>query len=138
MSVGETNTKPRPLYSDLPMTHRCGHPTTTGPGTCDRTIPDEADVCFLHDESGTPLGHGALEGNANAVGNSGGSAPPMNSNALVHGGFRDLTNTPKPIRGFRGDESARRQTSHSATPMSANSVVQTGLKTQFGGASVGR
>ena len=72
------------------MVQRCGHPTSTGPGTCGRQIPDDADACFMHSGAGTPPRHGAPAGNDNAVGNDGGGAPAGNGNAMIHGGFADL------------------------------------------------
>ena len=62
----------------------CGEVTHTG-DACQR--PTDGRPCFLHDESGPPSTHGAPLGNDNAVGNSGGGAPRLNSNAEIHGGF---------------------------------------------------
>lgn len=66
---------------------RCGHPTPSGP--CERTVPAEADLCFMHDSSGPPRSHSAPTGNENAVGNSGGGAPRLNTNAAKHHGWSD-------------------------------------------------
>ena len=46
-------------------------------------------MCCLHGEDGPPEGHGAPEGNKNAVGNAGGGAPEGNKNALRHGLYAD-------------------------------------------------
>lgn len=71
------------------MTCRCGSPTPTGP--CRRQVAGDADRdrCFMHDETGPPSSHGAPLDNTNAVENTGGGAPPLNTNAQIHGAFGD-------------------------------------------------
>jgi hypothetical protein len=63
-----------------------GVPTASGTPCQRRT---DGGPCFMHDESGPPSDHGGRPGNTNAVGNSGGGAPPLNTNAMIHGGFSD-------------------------------------------------
>lgn len=46
--------------------------------------------CFMHDANGPPSSHGGQPGNDNAVGNSGGGAPPLNTNAQIHAGFANI------------------------------------------------
>lgn len=65
----------------------CEYPTNTGP--CQRSVHDEDAHCFMHDGAGTPPRHGAPLGNQNAVGNSGGGAPPRNTNAEKYGSWND-------------------------------------------------
>jgi hypothetical protein len=67
------------------MAH-CDVPTASGT-PCQRLT--DGGPCFMHDESGPSSDHGGQPGNTNAVGNSGGGAPPLNTNAMIHGGFSD-------------------------------------------------
>jgi len=67
----------------------CGSTDTTDGDPCDRTIPEDADRCYLHREDGPPDSHGAPEGNDNAVGNAGGQPPAGNANATSHELFSD-------------------------------------------------
>lgn len=64
----------------------CGVSTDSGTECQRRT---DGGPCFMHDRSGPPSSHGAPLRNNNAVGNSGGGAPPLNFNAEVHAGFSD-------------------------------------------------
>lgn len=82
----------------------CGYPIDTGP--CQRSVHDEDARCFMHDETGTPPGHGAPRGNQNAVGNAGGGAPYGNTNARKYGAWSD------PLKEYsRLDEPAHRHIS---------------------------
>jgi hypothetical protein len=65
---------------------QCGVSTANGTPCQRRT---DGGPCFMHDESGPPSSHGGQPGNKNAVGNSGGGAPPLNANAVIHAGFSD-------------------------------------------------
>lgn len=70
------------------MTKECGS-TDTGDGEpCSRTIPEDAEACFMHREDGPPDTLGAPPGNTNALKNSGG-APIENDNAVRHELFSD-------------------------------------------------
>jgi len=71
------------------MTRTCGSTDTADGEPCDRTIPEEADQCFLHRDDETPANHGAPEGNDNAAGNAGGQPPAGNDNAASHELFSD-------------------------------------------------
>lgn len=66
---------------------QCGVSTANGTPCQRRT---DGGPCFMHDESGPPSRHGGQPGNENAVGNSGGGAPPLNFNAGIHAGFSDV------------------------------------------------
>lgn len=74
----------------------CGVLTDSGKECQRRT---DGGPCFMHDLSGPPSSHGAPLGNDNAVGNSGGGAPPLNSNAVVHAGFSNWEKHYERLRG---------------------------------------
>lgn len=71
------------------MTDTCGSTDTADGEPCERQIPDDDDRCHLHSEGGPPDGHGAPEGNDNALGNAGGRPPEGNDNAARHELFTD-------------------------------------------------
>ncbi|WP_117595160.1 hypothetical protein [Haloprofundus halophilus] len=64
----------------------CESKETTTDDPCQRPVSNPGDRCYLHrdDADGPPAGHGAPEGNDNALQNDGG-APPVNGNAERHG-----------------------------------------------------
>lgn len=66
---------------------QCGELTADGVPCQRRT---DGNPCFMHDASGPPSGHGGQLENNNAVGNAGGGAPPLNTNAQIHAGFADV------------------------------------------------
>lgn len=99
-ALRETNTKGSVTYSDSMPT--CDYPTDNG--SCGYLVHNDDAHCFMHDGSGPPSSHGAPPGNDNAVGNSGGGPPRLNTNAMKYGSWNDPL---KVYERLDGEERAR-------------------------------